>query len=31
LELAFMPPEEKKVMLSSLYLPPAQAGKGQDA
>jgi hypothetical protein len=31
LELAFMPPGEKKAMLNSLYLPPAQAGEGQDA
>jgi hypothetical protein len=29
LELAFMPPGEKKTMLNSLYLPPAQAGKGR--
>jgi len=31
LDLAFMPPEEKKAMLNSLYLPPAQAGEGQEA
>jgi hypothetical protein len=31
LELAFMPPDEKKAMLNSLYLPPAQAGEGQNA
>ncbi len=27
LELAFMPPDEKKAMLESLYLPPAQVVK----
>jgi ribonuclease HI len=31
LELAFMPPDEKKATLSSLYLPPAQADDGQNA
>jgi hypothetical protein len=31
LELAFMPPDKKKAMLNSLYLPPAQAGEGQNA
>jgi NACHT domain len=31
LELAFMPPDEKKAMLNSLYLPPAQADEGQNA
>jgi predicted NACHT family NTPase len=31
LELAFMPPDEKKAVLNSLYLPPAQAGEGRDA
>jgi adenylate kinase family enzyme len=31
LELATMPPDEKKAMLNSLYLPPAQAGEGQEA
>jgi adenylate kinase family enzyme len=31
LELATMPPDEKKAMLNSLYLPPAQAGNGQNA
>ncbi|MGA9997362.1 MAG: NACHT domain-containing protein [Pyrinomonadaceae bacterium] len=31
LELAFMPPDEKKEMLNSLYLPPAQAEDGQNA
>jgi hypothetical protein len=31
LELAFMPPDEKKAMLNSLYLPPAQAEDGQRA
>jgi predicted NACHT family NTPase len=31
LELAFMPPDEKRAMLNSLYLPPAQAGEGQNA
>jgi hypothetical protein len=31
LELAFMPPNEKMAMLNSLYLPPAQAGEGQNA
>jgi len=31
LELAFMPPDDKKAMLNSLYLPPAQAGEGQNA
>ena len=31
LELATMPPDEKKVMLSNLYLTPARADKGQDA
>ncbi len=29
--LATMPPDEKKAMLNSLYLPPAQAGEGQNA
>jgi hypothetical protein len=28
LELAFMMPDEKKAMQESLYLPPAQGGKG---
>ncbi len=28
LELAFMPPDEKRAMLNSLYLPPARAGEG---
>jgi NACHT domain len=31
LELATMPPDEKRAMLNSLYLPPAQAGEGQEA
>lgn len=31
LELAFMPPDEKKAMLNSLYLPPARAGDEQNA
>jgi hypothetical protein len=31
LELAFMPPDEKKAMLNRLYLPPAQAADEQDA
>lgn len=31
LELATMPPDEKKAMLNSLYLPPAQAQDGQNA
>jgi hypothetical protein len=31
LELAFMPPDEKKAMLNSLYLPPAQAGEEKNA
>ncbi|MEA2172553.1 MAG: hypothetical protein QOD00_145 [Blastocatellia bacterium] len=31
LELAFMPPDEKRAMLHSLYLPPAQAGDGENA
>jgi predicted NACHT family NTPase len=31
LELAFIPPDEKKAMLNSLYLPPAQAEDGQSA
>jgi NACHT domain len=31
LELAFMPPDEKKAMLNSLYLPPVKAGDGQNA
>lgn len=31
LELATMPPDEKKAMLNSLYLPPAQAHEGQNA
>jgi NACHT domain len=31
LNLAFMPPDEKKVVLESLYLPPAPAGEGQNA
>jgi hypothetical protein len=31
LTLAFMRPVEKKAMLNSLYLPPAQAGGGQHA
>jgi hypothetical protein len=31
LELDFMPPEEKKAMLNSLYLPPVQAEDGQNA
>jgi predicted NACHT family NTPase len=31
LELATMPPDEKKAMLNSLYLPPAQAVDGQNA
>ena len=31
LELAFMPPDEKKAMLNSLYLPPAKAGEGLNA
>ena len=30
LELAFMSPDEKKAMLNSLYLPPAQADGVQD-
>ena len=30
LELAFMPPDQKKAMLNSLYLPPAQADEGQN-
>lgn len=30
LDLATMPPEEKRAMLESLYLPPAQAGDGED-
>jgi hypothetical protein len=30
LELAFMSPDEKEAMLNSLYLPPAQAGEGQN-
>lgn len=31
LELAFMPPDEKRAMMESLYLPPAQVGDKQDA
>ncbi|HKQ54100.1 MAG TPA: NACHT domain-containing protein [Pyrinomonadaceae bacterium] len=31
LEIAFMPPDEKKAILNGLYLPPAQAENGQDA
>jgi hypothetical protein len=31
LELAFMPPDEKREMLNSLYLPLAQAEDGQSA
>jgi predicted NACHT family NTPase len=31
LELATMPPEDKKAMLNSLYLPPAQVEDGQNA
>lgn len=31
LELATMPPDEKKAMLNSLYLPPAHMGEGQNA
>jgi hypothetical protein len=31
LELATMSPDEKKAMLNSLYLPPAQADEGQSA
>ncbi|HEX8068380.1 MAG TPA: NACHT domain-containing protein [Pyrinomonadaceae bacterium] len=31
LEWAFMSPDEKKAMLDSLYLPPAQASGGQSA
>jgi hypothetical protein len=31
LALAFMPPDEKMVMLNSLYLPPAQAENESDA
>jgi hypothetical protein len=31
LKLAFMPPDEKKAMLNSLYLPPAQVEDGQNA
>ena len=30
LELAFMPPDEKKAMLESLYLPLDQADEGRD-
>lgn len=30
LELSVMPPDEKKALLDSLYLPPAQAGEGQN-
>jgi predicted NACHT family NTPase len=30
LKLAFMPPDEKRAMLNSLYLPPAQAEVGQN-
>jgi hypothetical protein len=28
LQLAYMPPDEKKAILDSLYLPPAHAGEG---
>lgn len=31
LELATMPPDEKRAMLNSLYLPPVQSGEGQGA
>ncbi|OLE55710.1 MAG: hypothetical protein AUG51_01920 [Acidobacteria bacterium 13_1_20CM_3_53_8] len=31
LELAFMPPDKKKAMLNSLYLPPAQAESEHNA
>jgi hypothetical protein len=31
LKLATMPPDEKRAMLNSLYLPPAEAGNGQKA
>jgi hypothetical protein len=31
LELAFIPPNEKKIILNGLYLPPAQVGEGQSA
>lgn len=31
LELAFMLPEEKKALLNSLYLPPAQADGGEES
>jgi len=31
LALAFMPPDEKKAVLNSLYLPPAQAEDGPNA
>jgi hypothetical protein len=31
LELATMPPDEKKTMMNSLYLPPAQAADEQNA